>query len=70
MFSVRQKREIAEKIQRILRETNHPELPINKDIQFRLYVSGAELWSWANIQNNAAVKKPDVSIHNESQDLR
>jgi hypothetical protein len=27
MFSVRKKREIADKVQQILRETNHPELP-------------------------------------------
>jgi hypothetical protein len=27
MFSLRQKREIAEAVQRILRATNHPELP-------------------------------------------
>ena len=33
MFSVRQKREIAEKVQKILRETNHPELP-DGEIQF------------------------------------
>ena len=33
MFSVRQKREIAEAVQRVLRETNHPELP-EGDIAF------------------------------------
>lgn len=46
MFSVRQKREIAEKVQQILRETNHPELPIG-EISFQLNVAGAEPWSWA-----------------------
>lgn len=41
MFSVRQKREIADKVQQILRETNHPELP-EGEIQFHLHVAGAE----------------------------
>lgn len=40
MFSVRQKREIAEAIQKILRETNHPELP-KGEIHFKLHVYGA-----------------------------
>lgn len=67
MFSVRQKREIAEKIQEILRATNHPELPTG-EIQFLLHVDGAESWSWANIHNNKAVINPSVNIHNEIQD--
>ena len=54
MFSVRQKREIADKIQEILRETNHPELP-EGEISFRLSVVGAEDWSWADIRNNGAI---------------
>lgn len=44
MFSVRQKREISDKIQKILRETNHPELP-EDEIHFNLTVRGAEDWS-------------------------
>jgi len=44
MFSVRQKREIAEKIQTVLRETKHPELP-DGEINFHLHVDGAEPWS-------------------------
>ena len=40
MFSVRQKRGIADAVQQILRNTNHPELP-EGEIQFRLIVSGA-----------------------------
>lgn len=51
MFSIKQKRRIAEKIQQILRETNHSELPVG-EIQFNLHVNGAESWSWANIRNN------------------
>lgn len=67
MFSVRQKRAIAEKVQQILRETNHPELP-EGEIQFHLRVGGAESWSWADIRNNGAVANPDVNPHNELQD--
>lgn len=68
MFSVRQKREIAEKVQKILRETNHPELP-HEEIQFDLHVVGAESWSWADIKNNGAVKNPEVKPWNEKQDI-
>jgi hypothetical protein len=67
MFSVRQKREIADKVQAILRETNHPELPAG-EIQFQLHVAGAESWSWADICNNGAIAKPSVNPWNESQD--
>lgn len=67
MFSVRQKREIADAVQKILRDTNHPELP-KGEITFLLTVCGEKLWSWANIRNNAAIQNPDVNPHNEAQD--
>jgi hypothetical protein len=67
MFSVRQKREIAEKVQTILRETGHPELPAG-EISFSLHVKGAERWSFADIQNNGAVMIAGVNPWNESQD--
>lgn len=67
MFSVRQKRMIADSIQKILRETNHPELP-DGEINFELYVSGAESWSWARIRNNGAVPVPEINPWNEEQD--
>lgn len=67
MFSVKQKREIAEAVQKILRETNHPELPTG-EIQFLLHVDGAESWSWADIRNNGAVTEPGVNPWNEKQD--
>lgn len=54
MFSTQQKHKIAEAVQKILRETGHPELPAG-EIQFSLHVVGAEDWSWADIQNNGAV---------------
>ena len=67
MFSVRQKRAISEAVQKVLRETNHPELP-KGEINFNLHVDGAENWSWADIQNNGSVDKPSVNLHNELQD--
>lgn len=67
MFSVRQKREIADKIQAILRETNHPELP-EGEIEFHLHVKGAEAWSWADIKNNGSVQAPEVNPWNEKRD--
>ena len=57
MFSVRQKREISEAVQKILRDTAHPELP-EGEISFLLHVDGAESWSWADIRNNGAVTVP------------
>jgi hypothetical protein len=52
MFSIALKKEISEKIQKILQETNHDELP-EGEIKFILHVDGAEDWSWANITNNS-----------------
>jgi hypothetical protein len=66
MFSVQQKRDIADAVQKILRATNHPELPAG-EIKFELRVTGAESWSWAYIQNNEAVPNPTVNPHNEAQ---
>lgn len=67
MFSVNQKRIIANRVQKILRETEHPELP-KGEIEFHLHVRGADIWSWADIRNNGAVPKPDVNPWNEAQD--
>lgn len=67
MFSVNQKRQIADAVQKILRATNHPELP-KGEIQFTLHVDGAESWSWADIRNNGAVTQPSVNPWNERQD--
>jgi hypothetical protein len=53
MFTPQLKVEIAEKIQNILQNTNHGELP-KGEIKFILHVDGEEDWSWANIRNNNA----------------
>ena len=67
MFSVREKQVIADRVQQILKETNHPELP-KGEIQFLLHVDGAEGWSWADIRNNGAVSNPGINPFNEMQD--
>ncbi len=67
MFSIRQKREIADAVQTILRNTNHPELPA-EEIKFLLCVEGAESWSYAEIKNNGSVIQPDINPWNEFQD--
>lgn len=65
MFSVQQKRDISDAVQKILRATNHPELPTTGEISFLLHVDGAESWSFADIKNNGAVGDPGVNPHNE-----
>lgn len=71
MFSVAQKRHIAEAVQQILRATGHPELPPEgTEIRFLLHVDGAAGWSWADIRNNGAVASPDVNPWNEAQARR
>ncbi len=64
MFSTKQKREIAEQVQQILRATNHPELP-KDEIPFSLHVAGAEDWSWADIRNNGTEPNPGMNPWNE-----
>lgn len=67
MFSVREKRDIADKIQKILRKTNYPELP-NYEIKFHLHVEGTEGWSWADIKNNGTVLNSEINPWNKKQD--
>lgn len=67
MFSVRQKRAIADAIQKILRDTNHPELP-EGEIEFQINVRGKESWSFCCIRNNGAVLNPGINQWNEVQD--
>ncbi len=66
MFSVQQKREISDAVQKILRSTMHPELPPTGEVSFSLNVAGAESWSYATIVNNGAVGDPGVNPHNEA----
>jgi len=67
MFSVWQKRKIADAVQKILRDTNHPELS-EGEIRFHLHVFGAGEWSWADIYNNGSVTNPGINPWNELRD--
>jgi hypothetical protein len=66
MCSVEQKRQIAAAVQKVLRDTGHPELP-SGEIEFTLNVNGAESWSFANIRNNGSVTNPGMNPWNETQ---
>jgi hypothetical protein len=64
MFSIAQKRAIADQVQALLRATAHPELPAG-EISFLLHVDGAAAWSFADIRNNEAVNDPQANPWNE-----
>ena len=64
MFSLKEKRQISDSVQKILRATNHPELP-EGEIEFTLNVKGKESWSWANIINNERCQNPEINPWNE-----
>ena len=51
MFSMQEKKHIAEKIEELLLSLNHPEMPKEKPI-FHLHIEGKESWSWADIKPN------------------
>lgn len=53
MFSVKEKQYIAEQIEKLLLDLNHPEMPKSRPV-FRLHVQGEEGWSWADIDPNWA----------------
>lgn len=46
-----EKQKIADVIEKVLIEINHPEMPTEKPY-FILHVEGKEPWSWADIQPN------------------
>ena len=65
MFSLKEKQEIAAKVEEILLSYNHPEMPKEKP-RFHLRVDGKEGWSWADIDPNWIYedKKPGVNPWN------
>jgi len=62
MFSVIEKKYIADSIEKILLELNHPEMPKDK-LKFTLQVDGKESWSWADIEPNWIFDNKKVSIN-------
>jgi len=67
MFSSELKKQISTEVQRILKQTNHPELP-KGEIHFLLHVDGAAGWSWTNIRNNESkhLEPPLNMVGNQS----
>jgi len=51
MFSVEEKKLIAKKIEELLLELKHPEMPTEKPY-FKIHIDGKEGWSWADIEPN------------------
>lgn len=67
MFSVDEKRKIAEVIEKTLLELDHPEMPKEKP-SFSLHVDGKESWSWADIKPNWTYDEnnpPGINLWNE-----
>lgn len=67
MFSIKEKQTISEKIEKMLLELNHPEMPKNKP-SFHLQIVGKESWSWADIVPNWTFNennKPTINPFNE-----
>ncbi len=56
MFSVAEKKMIARKVEELLLELDHPEMPKEKPV-FTLHVDGKESWSWADICPNWVFEK-------------
>ncbi len=68
MFSVAEKQRIAQAIEDVLRDINHPEMDLNH-IRFTLHVDGKESWSWADIVPNRLARanpNPISAAWNES----
>ena len=69
MFSMEQKRKIAEVIEKALLDLKHPEMPISRP-KFKLHVDGKEDWSWADIEPNwifdDKLKEPVINPFNEA----
>ena len=71
MFSIKEKQHIAQKIEELLLELKHPEMPTER-LMFKLHVDGKESWSWADIEANWTFesRKPSCNPFNEiSRDL-
>ena len=67
MFSVAEKKKIANEIEKLLLSFDHPEMP-KKEPVFKLFIEGKEDWSWAEIEPNwkyNATNSPSVNLWNE-----
>jgi len=63
MFSIKEKKYIADVIEKTLLALNHPEMPKEKPV-FKIHIEGKENWSWADIEPNWKYKeKEDKTIN-------
>jgi len=67
MFSVAQKKQIAEAVEKTLLSFNHPEMPTERPF-FKLHVTGNNTMSWADIEPNWTYenREPGVNPFNEA----
>lgn len=66
MFSVAEKKLIAQKLEELILSLKHPEMPTEKP-NFTLHIYGKEPWSFADISPNWTFEKtaPSVNPWNE-----
>lgn len=66
MFSMAEKKQISEEVERVLLSFNHPEMPKEMPV-FQLHVKGKEDWSYADIEPNWKFKdkSPGINLWNE-----
>lgn len=66
MFSLQQKKPIADAVEKVLLSFDYPEMPKMRPV-FRLHVKGAESWSWADIEPNWTFedREPGINAWNE-----
>jgi hypothetical protein len=69
MFSMAEKKKIAEEVEKLILSFNHPEMPKERP-EFKLHIDGKESWSWAIIEPNWHFedKPPSINPFNEDQD--
>ena len=63
MYTTEQKRDIAEKVQRLLKDTENPNLPREGEIQFFLLVIGR--YGFTEIRNNGVIFGKERRIEDE-----
>ena len=56
MFTREEKIFIANKIQELLDDMNHPDLPKREKIRFHLHINGIHSFSFCDISNNRDMK--------------
>ena len=69
MFSVEEKRRIAEVVEIALLDIKHPEMPEEKP-KFELHVNGKEDWSFADIEPNWIYEDKELGVNPWNEHVR